>query len=93
MAQFLTNKNQQFLNYLKQELTVCDSFAFSVSFIKNAGLELFEKDLINALQRGVIGQIITSTYQNFTDIVSLEKFFSWQTKFPNFSVRVDVAPL
>ena len=35
MAQFLTNKNQQFLNYLKQELTVCDSFAFSVSFIKH----------------------------------------------------------
>ncbi len=93
MAQFLTNKNHQFLNYLKQELHDCDSFAFSVSFIKNAGLELFEKELIMALEKGVSGKIITSTYQNFTDIASLTKFLAWQKQYPNFSVKVDIAPL
>ena len=93
MAKFLTNKNEEFLNYLKEELKQCDSFSFSVSFIKNAGLQLFERDILNALERGAKGQIITSTYQNFTDVISLEKFLQWQEKYPHFIARVDIAPL
>lgn len=93
MKQFLTNKNQNFLNQLKQELKSCDSFSFSVSFIKNAGLELIEKDLIQALERGASGKIITSTYQNFTDISSLTKFLYWQSIYSHFSTKVDIAPL
>lgn len=93
MAQFLTNNNEQFLRYLKEELKQCNSFLFSVSFIKNAGLQLFERDILDALERGVTGRIITSTYQNFTDVASLEKFLLWQQIYPHFSVRVDIAPL
>ncbi len=93
MAQFITNKNNSFLNYIKEELNSCESFLFSVSFIKRAGLELFEKELVAALERGVSGQIITSTYQNFTDVVSLEKFLMWQKMYPAFSCRVDTIPL
>ncbi|MFA5660195.1 MAG: DUF3427 domain-containing protein [Bacilli bacterium] len=93
MAQLITNHNRNFLNYIKEELKTCDSFMFSVSFIKNAGLSLIEKDMILALERGVEGHILTSTYQNFTDVVSLEKFLGWQSIYPNFSCRVDHLPL
>lgn len=93
MAQLLTNKNHNFLNLLKEELATCEEFIFSVSFIKHAGLVLFEKQIIDALERGVSAKIITSTYQNFTDVVSLEKFLSWQEVYPNFSCHVDTVPL
>lgn len=93
MTKFITNKNNTFLKYLKEELNSCDSFKFSVSFIKQAGLKLFEKEIIAALERGVEGEIITSTYQNFTDVVSLEKFFTWQKLYPHFTCRVDTVPL
>jgi len=93
VTKFITNKNNTFLKYLKEELNTCHSFKFSVSFIKQAGLKLFEKEIIAALERGVEGQIITSTYQNFTDVVSLEKFLAWQRLYPHFSCRVDTVPL
>ena len=44
---------------------------FSVSFIKKAGLRLISSNLEAALARGAEGALITSTYQNFTDIDSL----------------------
>ena len=93
MTKFITNRNNTFLRYIKEELKTCHSFKFSVSFIKSAGLRLFEKELIAALERGVEGEIITSTYQNFTDVVSLEKFLEWQNRYPNFNCRVDTVPL
>lgn len=93
MAKFITNRNYNFLTYLKEELSKCHSFAFSVSFIKRAGLELIEKDIVSALDRGAEGKIITSTYQNFTDVVSLEKFLSWQKIYPHFECQVDNEPI
>lgn len=87
--EFLTNEDEVFLKKIKTNLKRCKSFMFSVSFIKKAGLILFEKEIEEALDRGVEGKIITSTYQNFTDIASLEKFLSWQKKYKNFKCRLD----
>lgn len=87
---FLTNGHDYaFLNKIKENLKRCNSFMFSVSFIKKAGLVLLERELEEALERGVSGKIITSTYQNFTDIGSLEKFNEWQKKYRNFECRLD----
>ena len=87
---FLSNYSQiKFLDYIKKSIQKCKSFCFSVSFIKKAGLILLEKEIVNALERGVNGKIITSTYQNFTDIASLEIFVDWMNKYPNFSCHLD----
>ena len=88
---FLTNYTDfSFLDRIKQNLKKCKSFSFSVSFIKKAGLILFEREMEEALERGVKGRIITSTYQNFTDISSLEKFNEWTKKYPNFECHLDL---
>ncbi len=87
---FLTNESKtSFLQKIKLDLSECDSFAFSVSFIKKAGLVLLQDCMERAIERGAHGQLITSTYQNFTDIPSLEVFLSWQRKYPNFETRLD----
>ena len=64
------NTNTKFLDKIKQSLANCINCYFSVSFIKKSGLLLFEKELENALKRWGGVKIITSTYQNFTDIAS-----------------------
>ncbi len=72
---FLTNYTpESFLEHIKNNLRTCDSFCFSVSFIKKAGLVLLARDIEAAVDRGAVGRIITSTYQNFTDIESLRTF-------------------
>ncbi len=73
--QFLTNyTSEAFLDRIKADLRTCDTFCFSVSFIKKAGLVLLARDIEAAVDRGATGRIITSTYQNFTDIESLKAF-------------------
>ena len=87
---FLTNySNTKFLDKIKESLKSCSSFSFSVSFIKKAGLILLEKEIEDALKRGCKGRIITSTYQNFTDIPSLELFLSWMKTYPKFICHLD----
>ncbi len=88
--QFLTNYTEQtFLDKIKDNLRRCKSFSFSVSFIKKAGLVLLFKDIEAAVERGARGRIITSTYQNFTDIESLKSFFALQCKYSNFECHLD----
>ena len=88
--QFLTNYTETtFLDKIKDNLRRCDSFCFSVSFIKKAGLVLLIKDIEAAIDRGAVGRIITSTYQNFTDIESLKSFFALQLKYSNFQCHLD----
>ncbi len=84
------NTNINFLTKIKESLKYCKKCYFSVSFIKKAGLILFEKELEEALNRGVLVKIITSTYQNFTDISSLETFNKWQTLYQNFECHLDL---
>ena len=87
---FLTNYSEiTFLDKIKDSLKRCKSFSFSVSFIKSAGLSLFKQDMIEALERGANGRIITSTYQNFTDIPSLRIFLNWQKNYQNFKCHLD----
>lgn len=86
----LTNYTEvTFLDKIKDNLRRCKSFAFSVSFIKKAGLVLLFKDIEAAIERGAQGRIITSTYQNFTDIESIKSFFALQCKHSNFECHLD----
>ena len=88
--QFLTNyTDTSFLDKIKENLKRCKSFGFSVSFVKKAGLVLLEREIEEALERGAEGRIITSTYQNFTDIESLRTFMAWVKKYDNFQCHLD----
>ena len=74
-SQFLTNTTDvTFLATIQANLRSCKAFYFTVSFIKKAGLVLLGNDIRSALERGAKGKVITSTYQNFTDIESLNFF-------------------
>lgn len=87
---FLTNYTEQtFLERIRENLRRCDVFMFSVSFIKKAGLVLLLKDIEAALARGAKGKIITSTYQNFTDVESLRSFFMLMEKYDSFECHLD----
>ena len=87
---FLTNYTEQtFLERIRENLRTCNSFSFSVSFIKKAGLVLLIKDIEAALARGVKGRVITSTYQNFTDIDSLTTFLMLSEKYDLFECHLD----
>ena len=88
---FLTNYTETtFLDKIKDNLRKCKTFDFSVSFIKKAGLVLLFKDIEAAVERGAKGRIITSTYQNFTDIESLKSFFSLQNRCDNFNCMLTI---
>lgn len=90
MSNFLTNYSETtFLERIRACLMTCDSFAWSVSFIKKAGLVLLKEDIEYALKRGCEGKIITSTYQNFTDIESLRTFQMFSNKYKNFECHLD----
>ena len=92
MNSFLTNTSEiTFLNQIKDNLKRCDSFVFSVSFIKKAGLVLLYEELESAIQRGCKGKLITSTYQNFTDIESLQLFLNLANTYDNFECHLDDA--
>ena len=88
--EFLTNYTEEnFLTHIKQNLRTCKSFCWSVSFIKKAGLVLLVKEIEEALKRGCEGKIITSTYQNFTDIESLRTFLKLSKNYKNFECHLD----
>lgn len=88
--QFLTNYTETtFLSKIRDNLRRCSSFCFSVSFIKKAGLVLLFKEIESAVERGCEGRVITSTYQNFTDIESLKSFYSLMGRYPNFQCHLD----
>ncbi len=50
---------------------------------------LLYKDIEAAVERGCRGRIITSTYQNFTDIESLKSFYTLMGRCPNFQCHLD----
>lgn len=88
---FYSNESEiKFIDHLKRNLDLCCSFCFSVSFIKRPGLKLLAPNIEAALARGASGKLITSTYQNFTDIDSLQYFLRLQTDYPDrFACRLD----
>ncbi|MDO5296387.1 MAG: DUF3427 domain-containing protein [bacterium] len=90
-AGFYTNYTDvKFIDKLKHSLDTCHAFDFSVSFIKKPGLALLAPNLEAALARGARGRLLTSTYQNFTDVASLQFFYDLQTRWPDrFACRLD----
>ena len=89
-SSILTNyTDETFLATIQANLRGCKSFCFSVSFIKKAGLDLLSNDIKAAVERGAIGKLITSTYQNFTDVESLRWFLNLATTFSNFECHLD----
>lgn len=89
-SRILTNyTDTTFLATIQANLRACTSFCWSVSFIKKAGLILLANDIKSAIERGVKGKLITSTYQNFTDVESLKFFLNLASSFPNFECHLD----
>ena len=88
---FFTNYSEvKFIDKLKQNIDLCKAFCFSVSFIKKPGLRLLAPNIEAAIARGAKGRIITSTYQNFTDVDSLVFFYDLESRYPErFSCRLD----
>ena len=61
-----------------------------MSFIKKPGLKLLASNIEAAIARGARGQLITSTYQNFTDVDSLVFFYDLAARYPDrFSCHLD----
>lgn len=90
-SDFFTNYTDvKFIDKLKKSIDCCDAFYFSVSFIKKPGLRLVAPNIEAALARGAKGKVITTTYQNFTDVDSLLFFNELQHKYPgSFECRLD----
>jgi len=90
-SQFYTNESEiKFIDKLKRNLDLCISFCFSVSFIKRPGLRLLAPNIEAAIARGTKGKLITSTYQNFTDVDSLQFFLRLQETHPDqFACHLD----
>ena len=90
-SDFYTNYSTvKFIDKLRESIDLCSSFAFSVSFIKKPGLKLLASNIEAALARGARGRVITSTYQNFTDVDSLVFFRDLALRYPNsFACRLD----
>lgn len=88
---FYTNYSEEkFIDKLKKSIDTCCSFSFSVSFIKKPGLRLLAPNMEAALARGATGRLITSTYQNFTDVESLTFFNDLQSRYPSsFNCHLD----
>lgn len=89
-SHFITNYTEKtFLATIQENLRACKAFCFTVSFIKKAGLVLLVNDIKSAIERGVKGKLITSTYQNFTDVESLKFFLTLSLDFDNFECHLD----
>ena len=90
-SEFFTNESEiKFIDKLKRNLDLCRSFYFSVSFIKRPGLRLIAPNIEAAIVRGASGRLITSTYQNFTDVDSLQFFLRLQQQYPDrFACHLD----
>lgn len=89
-SNFLSNRSKiRFIERIINSLSKCRAFYFSVSFIKNSGLTLIVKNIESALRRGAKGKIITSTYQNFTDIAALNTFLGLMKRYDNFECYLE----
>lgn len=89
-SRFLTNyTDTTFLATIQTNLRTCKKFCFSVSFIKKAGLVLLANDIRSALERGAKGKLLTSTYQYFTDVESLNFFLKLAVVFEDFECHLD----
>lgn len=86
---FLTvnNKSTNFYSELVEAFQTCISFKINVAFVTFSGLQILLDTLKSAELRGIKGEVITSTYLNFTEPKSLRKLNS----FANIELKIFVA--
>lgn len=77
--------HQKVLAALVNELKTCESFQFSVAFITVGGLIQLHQALLEACDRGIKGQILTSNYLNFTEPDALATI---RDKYPFVELRI-----
>ncbi len=78
------DNGEKVLNYLKEELSSCDEFFISVSFIRDSGIKQIIQDLDNLSERCVKGRILTTDYLYFTQPEALKTLM----EYPNIEVRM-----
>lgn len=74
--------SENILDVLTSNLSTCDSFRFSVSFIMNSGLNCLYSDIEKALKRGAKGEIITTDYMRITQTDTLRRLLGLMKKYP-----------
>lgn len=80
----VNSKRGNLLSELKLSLKECKAFYFSVAFINYSGLQLLLDSFKDLEDKGIKGNIITSTYLNFTEPKALEKI----RNFKNIDLKV-----
>ncbi|MGP1906854.1 DUF3427 domain-containing protein [Metabacillus sp. JX24] len=78
-----TQKNENVLNAVLEELEKSIDFIFSVAFITESGLATLKSHLLDLKRKGIRGRILTSTFLNFNQ----PKVFKELLKLENVEVR------
>jgi superfamily II DNA or RNA helicase/HKD family nuclease len=79
--------HQKVLSALVEELRTCTFFRFSVAFITLGGLMQLHQAFLDAQERGVKGEILTSDYLNFTEADAL---LAIKEQYPHIILRIVV---
>ena len=78
-------EGRKVLSTLSLLMSQCQSFRFFVAFVNQEGVISLLDQLIAAQKRGVKGQILVSSYLDFTEPAALARLI----KFPNLDVRIN----
>lgn len=79
-----SEKNENVLTSLLEELDHCQSFIFSVAFITESGLATLKSHFLDLKRKGIQGRILTSTFLHFNQ----PKVFKELMKLENVEVRL-----
>jgi len=78
-------EGRKVLSTLSLLMSKCQSFRFFVAFVNQEGVVSLLDQLIAAQKRGVKGQILVSSYLDFTEPAALARLI----EFPNLDVRIN----
>jgi HKD family nuclease len=78
-------EGRKVLSTLSLLMSKCQSFRFFVAFVNQEGVISLLDQLIAAQKRGVKGQILVSSYLDFTEPAALARLI----EFPNLDVRIN----
>ena len=76
-------KGEKVLVHILRNLEYCSSFRFAVAFITPSGVACIHQALKEAVERGCTGEILVSTYLNFSDPIAIDRL----RRFPGVTVR------
>ena len=84
-TQFIANRDEyNFFDSLKNNLYQCSEFKMSVAFISWGGIQNFFPIFAELEKRNIKGQILTTTYEDFTKPEVLQKIHSYK----NLELRI-----